>query len=111
MVASLAAQPRLVHSDDLPADEKSLHLPIIHCRDCHAMGWGATVTKTESSKLKGELRAFYAAFFSEDVSTRFVFAVDGSTPVNAKVFERRNACPACGRLNAPRGCLLQLLRC
>ena len=101
MVASLAAQPRLVHSDDLPADEKSLHLPIIHCRDCHAMGWGATVTKTESSKLKGELRAFYAAFFSEDVSSRFLFAVDGSTPVNAKVFERRNACPACGRLNAP----------
>ena len=27
--------------------------------------------------------------------------MDGSTPVNAKVFERRNACSACGRLNAP----------
>lgn len=101
MVASLAKPPRLVHSDDLAADNSVLHLPIVHCRDCHAMGWGATVTKTESSKLKGDLRAFYQAFFSEDVSSRFIFAVDGTTPVNPKVFERRHACPACGSLNAP----------
>ena len=101
MVASLAKQPRLVHSDDLPADEKNLHLPIIHCRDCHAMGWGATITKTESNKLKGDLRAFYKAFFSLDLSTRFIFPSDAATVVNAKVFERRHACPACGSLNAP----------
>jgi DEAD/DEAH box helicase domain-containing protein len=101
MVASLATQPRLVHSDDLPVDEKSMHLPIVHCRDCHAMGWGATITKTESSKLKSDLRVFYAAFFSFDVSSRFIFAVDAATPVNAEAFQRRKACPACGSLNAP----------
>jgi DEAD/DEAH box helicase domain-containing protein len=100
MVASLDARPRLAHSDDLPADEKGLHLPIIHCRDCHAMGWGATVTKTESNKLKGDLQSFYKAFFSFDVSSRFIFAVDASAAVNPKIFERRQACPACGSLNA-----------
>jgi DEAD/DEAH box helicase domain-containing protein len=100
MVASLAAEPRLVHSDDLPADERTLHLPIIHCRDCHAMGWGATVTKTESSKLKSDLRAFYKAFFSLDLSTRFIFSADVATVVDPKVFERSRACSACGSLNA-----------
>lgn len=100
MVATVSAQPRLVHSDDLPVSEGNIHLPIIHCRDCDAMGWGATVTKTESSKLKSDLPTFYKAFFNFDVSTRFIFLVDSGTPLNPKVFERRRACPACGSLNA-----------
>ena len=99
MVATFSAQPRLVHSDDLPVSEGHLHLPIVHCRDCDAMGWGATVTKTESSKLKSDLQGFYRAFFSFDVSTRFIFAVDASSPINLKTFERRTACSACGSLN------------
>jgi DEAD/DEAH box helicase domain-containing protein len=99
MVASLSTKPRLVHSDDLPVSEGTVHLPIIHCRDCDAMGWGATVTKTESSKLKSDLPTFYKAFFSFDVGTRFIFLVDSASSLNPKVFERRRACPACGSLN------------
>ncbi len=100
MVASLSAEPRLVHSDDLPAKDRESYLPLIHCRDCHAMGWGATLTKTDGSKLKSDLQAFYAAFFSNDVSTRFIFPADISAAVNPKKFERRQACPVCRTLNA-----------
>lgn len=100
MVASLSIEPRLVHSDDLAASDKESYLPLIHCRDCHAMGWGATLTKTDGSKLKSDLQTFYAAFFSHDVSTRFIFPADASVPINLKKFERKHACSACGTLNA-----------
>ncbi|MBI5041873.1 MAG: DEAD/DEAH box helicase, partial [Gammaproteobacteria bacterium] len=100
MVASLSAEPQLVHSDDLPASDKRVYLPLIHCRDCHAMGWGATLTKTDGNKLKTDLQTFYTAFFSFDVSTRFIFPVDASVQVNPKKFERRQACSECGTLSA-----------
>jgi DEAD/DEAH box helicase domain-containing protein len=98
MVASLSASPRLVHSDDLRGAEPGVHLPIIHCRDCHAMGWGAVVTPTDANRLKSELPAFYAAFFSYDVSTRFIFPATGDAPDPRKL-TRRQACTECGTLN------------
>lgn len=100
MVASLSATPRLVHSDDLPAKDREGYLPLIHCRDCHAMGWGATVTKTDAGKLKSDLKTFYTAFFAEDVSTRFIFPGNEMVAVNAKRFVRQKACPECHALNS-----------
>jgi len=101
MVASLAAEPRLRHSDDLSAREPGVYLPVIHCRDCHAAGWGATLAPTDGNRLKSDLRTFYAAFFSQDVITRFIFPVrDGEEP-DPRRFERRLACTDCGALNAP----------
>ncbi|MEW6166486.1 MAG: DEAD/DEAH box helicase [Pseudomonadota bacterium] len=99
MVASLAPEPALVHSDDLPANEQGLHLAPIHCRDCHAMGWGAVQTRTDDGCLKPDLQSFYAAFFSNDVTSRFVFPVRDQTPENPRKFERKRVCTACGRLN------------
>ena len=32
---------RLRYSDDLKADEPSVHLPLIQCRECRVTGWGA----------------------------------------------------------------------
>ncbi len=100
MVGSLSAQPRLVHSDDLPAKERENYLPLIHCRDCHAMGWGATLTKTDGSKLKSDLQVFYTAFFSNDVSSRFIFPADESITFDLKKFERKKVCPVCRTLNS-----------
>jgi DEAD/DEAH box helicase domain-containing protein len=105
MVAKLDAEPALRHHDDLgKADKGQTYLPVIHCRDCHATGWGATLPKTSLNQLQPDLRAFYNAFFAEDVSTRFLFpATEG---VDRRVFERKQVCPRCGTLHLPaqRGC-------
>ncbi len=99
MVASLTAEPRLLHSDDLRANSLGIWLPLVHCRDCHAMGWGATQTPTDGARLKPDLRTFYAAFFSEDVATRFLFPVASEDAVDIRKFERRHACTECGAMN------------
>jgi DEAD/DEAH box helicase domain-containing protein len=99
MVASLSAEPALIHSDDVTARDKRVLLPLIHCRDCHAMGWGATQTATDGARLKSDLREFYAAFFSEDTATRFIFPATSDSPPNPGKFERRRACTACGVVN------------
>jgi DEAD/DEAH box helicase domain-containing protein len=105
MVAKLDAQPVLRHHDDLgKADKGDVHLPVIHCRDCHATGWGATLPKTSPNQLQPDLRAFYSAFFAEDVSTRFLFPK--TEAVDRRVFERKQVCPKCGTLHqmTQRGC-------
>jgi DEAD/DEAH box helicase domain-containing protein len=95
----------LRHHDDLgKADKDHQHLPVIHCRDCHATGWGATLPKTSPNQLQQDLRLFYSAFFGEDVSTRFLFP---ATPnADRRVFERKQVCPKCGTLHqmTQRGC-------
>lgn len=105
MVAMVDAQPVLRHHDDLvKADKDQQHLPVIHCRDCHATGWGATLPKTSPNQLQQDLRLFYSAFFSEDVSTRFLFPATPS--VDRRVFERKQVCPRCGSLHqmTQQGC-------
>lgn len=99
MVTALAAEPTLVHSDDLPANEPKVHLPPIHCRDCHAMGWGAVQTPTDGARLKPDLQTFYSAFFSNDVTSRFLFPASEQAPENPRKFDRKRVCTACGTLN------------
>lgn len=99
MVATVGADPALVHSDDVTAHDRRLLLPLIHCRDCHAMGWGATLTATDGAKLDSGLKEFYAAFFSEDVATRFIFPVELAVAPNLRKFERRRVCTECGTVN------------
>ena len=98
MVAALDAQPLLKHHDDLgKTDQGQVYLPVVHCRDCNATGWGATLTKTSPNQLGADLRAFYSAFFAEDVTTRFLFPATDSA--DARVFERKRVCPKCGTLH------------
>jgi len=99
MVASLSREPALLHSDDLKVSDPRVLLPLVHCRDCHAMGWGATQSATDGAMLRSDLRAFYAAFFSEDTVTRFVFPAEGDEPPDARTFDRKRACTTCGALN------------
>ena len=98
MVAKVDAQPVLRHHDDLgKADKDHQHLPVIHCRDCHATGWGATLPKTSPNQLQQDLRLFYSAFFGEDVSTRFLFPATAAA--DRRVFERKQVCPRCATLH------------
>jgi DEAD/DEAH box helicase domain-containing protein len=100
MVASLDDPPQLTHHDDLgKAGQARVWLPVIHCRDCHATGWGAALPRTRPNRLSPDIQQFYSAFFAEDVGTRFLFPHgEGADP---KVFERKKVCPRCGALHAP----------
>jgi DEAD/DEAH box helicase domain-containing protein len=98
MVAVLDAEPQLRHHDDLrKIDMERLHLPVIHCRECHATGWGSTQQKISPNQLTHDLQSFYSAFFAEDVSTRFIFP--SSAGANPAVFQRKQVCPTCGTLH------------
>lgn len=99
MVASLDNPPRLTHHDDLgKAEQAQVWLPVIHCRDCHATGWGATLSRTSPNQFNQDIQQFYSAFFAEDVSTRFLFPHGESADL--KVFEHKKVCPRCGTLHA-----------
>ena len=105
MVALVDTHPTLRHHDDLGrADHEHLYLPVIHCRDCHATGWGATLPKTSPNQLQRDLRLFYSAFFGEDVSTRFLFPATDTA--DRRIFERKQVCPRCGSLHllTQKGC-------
>jgi len=99
MVASLDSPPQLTHHDDLgKADQAQVWLPVIHCRDCHATGWGATLPRTSPNQFSQDIQLFYSAFFAEDVSTRFLFPHGGGA--DPKVFQHKKVCPRCGTLHA-----------
>jgi DEAD/DEAH box helicase domain-containing protein len=82
MVATLDENPILTYSDDLKPDELETHYPVIHCRDCHATGWGG-VKKDGTGELLSDLDLFYQAFFSHDSRVKFVFPID-KKPENIK---------------------------
>jgi DEAD/DEAH box helicase domain-containing protein len=99
MVASLDNPPRLTHHDDLgKAEQVQVWLPVIHCRDCHATGWGATLPRTSPNQFNQDIQQFYSAFFAEDVSTRFLFPHGESA--DPRVFEHKKVCSRCGTLHA-----------
>lgn len=103
MVASLSAAPALVHSDDLSASDKRFYLPLIHCRDCHAIGWGAVVSETEKHRLrKNDLPGFYRAYFDHHHTCRFIFPANEAGVSDPRKFDPKHACTGCGTLY-PRG--------
>lgn len=64
MLASVEPEPRLVHSDDLIDPTQPLHLPVLHCRECHSAAWGAICPQGERS-INPDLQRFYAGWFSQ----------------------------------------------
>lgn len=76
MVASVGAEPRLRFFDDLNANDQRSHLPVIHCRDCGAMGWATLRRAEDPGNLRVDLRSFYSAFFGGHPSVRFLFPVE-----------------------------------
>lgn len=77
MVGSLEKEPKIRFSHDLSAKEEHKYYPLIHCRECHVMGWGG-VKKEGSSELIDDLDLFYKVFFAHDPRLRFIFPVDDS---------------------------------
>jgi DEAD/DEAH box helicase domain-containing protein len=76
LVASVKDLPRMAFSDDLKGEALKSHLPVLHCRECGAMGWGGTM-RANDDKVSTNLNEFYKAFFGQLPSLRFFFPAQG----------------------------------
>ena len=86
MVGSLEKYPELKYSQDISPREKKKHFPIIHCRECHAMGWGG-VKKEGTGELLDDLTLFYNSFFAHDPRTTFIFPSESDfKPLKGRVY-------------------------
>ncbi|MEI6148754.1 MAG: DEAD/DEAH box helicase, partial [bacterium] len=77
LVASVDDLPRMSFSDDLKGDALKCHLPVIHCRECGAMGWGGSM-RANDKRISPNLQDFYKAFFSQLPSLRFFFPINAA---------------------------------
>ena len=87
---------RLRHSDDLKPDDRSVHLPLIQCRECRATGWGA-VKRGGEERVESDLRVFYNRFFARDIDIQYLFP--GDAPAQVRGIDG-TICGGCGRLTA-----------
>lgn len=91
-------KPRLLFSDDgVPSGQ--IALPVIHCRDCGAMGW-LSYKAEDQQQLGTDLKQIYEGFFKKSAKSCFLFPMQGvDTPWNFPTQLDRNLCAACGYLS------------
>lgn len=95
LVASVTTTPKLAFADDLLVEAREQHLPVIHCRDCHATGW-VSMRHGQSSQLETDLDGIYRQFFDKGRSVVLVFPDSSEKPVSGV---HQQLCPACLKLN------------
>ncbi len=111
IVGNLALPPALHFSDDLKEDQQRHHLPVIHCRECGAMGWGGT-KREQDQQINPDLQHFYSVFFHYSPTVVVLFPDDTKVEEGGQeefgwVFcgdclhvamgkNVKDACPACG---------------
>jgi DEAD/DEAH box helicase domain-containing protein len=94
--------PQLVFADDLKDPLKPLHLPLVHCRECHLAAWGA-LARDGDVHLDGDLQHFYQAWFQKQPQARVLVPVaDGEHDV-PEADQVRGFCPHCMRLQPWQG--------
>lgn len=64
MVVAAGKKPKLAYSGDLTENEQNRHLPVVHCRECGAMGWLGVQKKLEPGVVH-DLKKIYRAFFAK----------------------------------------------
>lgn len=72
MVASVSLTPELTYADDLRDLADPLYLPLMHCRECHAVAWGAVVAEGEQ-RIRPDLQAFYQSWFGQRPDATLLF--------------------------------------
>lgn len=100
MLASVDRQPRLVHSDDLMDPTQPLHLPVLHCRECHSAAWGAIRTQGERS-INPDLSRFYAGWFAQSPDSVLLYplvAGENKPDSSTRADEVLNLCAHCCEL-------------
>lgn len=92
--------PELAFSDDLKDPANPLHLPLLHCRECHLAAWGAVVIEG-SSDLNGDLQTFYRGWFQNAQQTRVLVPLTAAQADDAT--GAGGFCPHCRRLQLWKG--------
>ena len=111
IVGNVENPPVLRFSDDLKEGEQLRHLPVLHCRECGAMGWGGT-KREQDQQINPDLQHFYASFFRYSPTVVALFPDEGkSEGVEQQEFgwilcgdcfhlamgkHVQGVCPACG---------------
>ncbi|TDQ39553.1 DEAD/DEAH box helicase [Thiopseudomonas denitrificans] len=100
MLASVSSEPRLVHADDLPNTTDPLHLPLLHCRECHQAAWGA-IQRQGEQEIRPNYQDFYQAWFSRsaDAILLYPLATDDN-PAHWQEGRTHNLCTGCLHLLA-----------
>ena len=94
IISSVGPDPSLKFSDDLKAEELQNHLPVIHCRECGATGWGG-IKRIQDSKLNPDLQSFYQGFFRFSPTIVFAFPTDGRGTPGEQQELAVNLCGTC----------------
>ncbi len=98
MVATVESLPELQFSDDLPPSNTQKTLPVLHCRDCGATGWGGVrPAQGYQSLVPNDLQRFYREFFGRKPLVTFIFPCDEGISTADK-----RLCGSCLTLNGPR---------
>ncbi|MBW6486376.1 MAG: DEAD/DEAH box helicase [Syntrophobacterales bacterium] len=114
IVGNVGEPPALRFSDDLRGEDQCRHLPVLHCRECGAMGWGGT-KREQDQNINPDLQHFYASFFHYSPTVVALFPVEGTSEGAQQEFGwvvcgdclhvalgenvKDAACPACGARN------------
>ncbi len=100
MVCSVPAggeAPQLRFADDLKDSRQPLHLPLLHCRECHLGAWGGVVKKGDNH-LDGDLQGFYRHWFGNSPQSRLMVPLAEGQAAGAGL--EQHFCPHCFRLQA-----------
>ncbi|TAK52674.1 MAG: DEAD/DEAH box helicase [Betaproteobacteria bacterium] len=100
MVAKVGPVPELTHADELLNLANPLHLPVLHCRECHSVSWGA-VWPAGEPKLKHDLQLFYQSWFNQKPDSRLIYPA-AARPAVAPETELRWLCLSCLKLSPMR---------
>ena len=111
MVASVGQQfdnhkeystlPYIAFSDDLTnKEDEARYLPIIHCRDCSATGWGG-VRLSNEMQIKDDIALFYQLYFANNPEAVLLFPLPKNSTValSKDLGQQVKLCPKCLTLN------------
>jgi len=97
MVSSVGIDPTLIHADDVQDLQDPLHLPVLHCRECHGVAWGSVKPEGEQ-KIKPDAQAFYQSWFREQPDAVLLYPLLGQEDEVRKPRELRRLCLKCQKL-------------